>query len=236
MKLWVVRAGRYGEQEEGALQYNVATIGWNELTDLSSVRSKEALRELYEKAYPAAKKMTIANEVGQIWRFVDGIQPDDLIILPLKLRPVVAIGRVTGPYQYREDLSPNIRHVRPVQWLNTDLPRPAFDLDIFYSFGRMTVCQVRRNEKKVLAILKGEAPTSSIEDEPGIDELDIEEVANAQIREYLIRKFKSHDMARLVEAILQSQGYVTALSEPGPDGGVDILAGAGPMGFDSPRL
>ena len=31
-------------------------------------------------------------------------------------------------------------------------------------------------------------------------------------------------------------GYTTAFSPPGPDGGVDIVAGRGPMGFDPPRL
>ncbi len=50
------------------------------------------------------------------------------------------------------------------------------------------------------------------------------------------RKFKGHELARLVEAVLQAEGYVTRRSEPGPDGGVDILAGRGPLGFDSPRI
>lgn len=35
---------------------------------------------------------------------------------------------------------------------------------------------------------------------------------------------------------MSSQGYVAKISPPGPDGGVDILAGQGPLGFDAPRL
>src|SRR5437764_48059 len=31
-------------------------------------------------------------------------------------------------------------------------------------------------------------------------------------------------------------GYTTLLSPPGPDGGVDIIAGRGAMGFEHPRL
>jgi restriction system protein len=31
MTLWVVRAGRHGEQEQTAIDYNLVTIGWNEL-------------------------------------------------------------------------------------------------------------------------------------------------------------------------------------------------------------
>ena len=49
-------------------------------------------------------------------------------------------------------------------------------------------------------------------------------------------KFKGHDLARLVDAILHAQGYVTKKSPPGPDGGVDILASAGSLGFDKPRV
>ena len=35
ISLWVVRAGRKGQQEKAALQNNIITIGWNELDDLS---------------------------------------------------------------------------------------------------------------------------------------------------------------------------------------------------------
>ncbi|MDP2858938.1 MAG: restriction endonuclease, partial [Bacillota bacterium] len=41
---------------------------------------------------------------------------------------------------------------------------------------------------------------------------------------------------QLVEAILRAQGYTTYLSPEGPDGGVDILAAPGPLGFGKPRI
>lgn len=43
-------------------------------------------------------------------------------------------------------------------------------------------------------------------------------------------------MARLVGSILRAEGYQVEISKPGADGGVDILAGTGPMGFGQPRL
>lgn len=42
-------------------------------------------------------------------------------------------------------------------------------------------------------------------------------------------------MIRLVEAVLEAEGDVTELSPPGADGGVDILAGSGPLGFSRSR-
>ncbi len=43
MALWLVRAGAHGDEEQGALQYNVATIGWNEIPDNSKIDNKEHL-------------------------------------------------------------------------------------------------------------------------------------------------------------------------------------------------
>lgn len=240
MALWMVRAGRNGEQEEGALQHSVVSIGWQELGDLSSIKSREDLKQLYEQRYPDAKKMKVANQAGQVWAFIARIDLDDLAVLPLKTRSAIAIGRVTGPYEYRTDLAPNIRHVRPVEWIRTDLPRTAFEQDLLYSFGAfMTVCQIERNnaEERVRAILAGTRMSwPAGEDAEGPEVIDAEQVARDQILQYVSQHFKGHDLGRLVEGVLQAQGYVTRASDPGPDGGVDILAGAGGMGFDNPRL
>src|SRR5690606_14991330 len=62
------------------------------------------------------------------------------------------------------------------------------------------------------------------------------ETAAQQISDYIGRKFKGRKMEQLVEAILKAQGYETNLCPEGADGGVDILAGRGAMGFDAPRL
>ena len=240
MALWMVRAGRYGAQEQRAIENSFVTIGWNELPDLSSVGSRSELKRLYMKVYPDVKKRSMANEVGQIWRFLRLIEVGDLVALPSKLQSTIAIGRVDGVYEYRTDLGDDIHHVRKVKWIKTDIPRTDFEQDLLYSLGaHMTVCQIRRNnaEARVKAMLEGKrievARRYEIEAE---ERVDIEEVARDQILDFIKRKFKGHDLARLVEAVIQAQGYVTKRSEPGPDGGVDILAGAGPMGFDLPRI
>ena len=65
---------------------------------------------------------------------------------------------------------------------------------------------------------------------------DIAQIARDQILEHIRSRFPGHEFARLVEAVLQAEGYFTLLLPAGPDGGVDILAGRGSLGFDSPRL
>lgn len=58
---------------------------------------------------------------------------------------------------------------------------------------------------------------------------DLEQYARDQIRDFIARKFKGHNLDRLVGAVLEAQGYKVQISPEGVDGGVDILAGYGPM-------
>ncbi len=240
MSLWLVRAGRHGEQEQGALEHSVVTIGWNEFSDLSNIKTKDELAEFYTRFYPTEKKAKIINAVGQIWRFIREMQKDDLVALPLKTQSAISIGKVVGDYEYKE-LATNIKHIRRVKWLKT-IPRSAFDKDILYSLGAfMTVCRIERNEaeSRVRKLLE-EGEIGEKGGKPEITEevipTDIEESAEDEIVKHIGANFKGHSLARLVDAILQAQGYITKVSPPGPDGGVDILAAAGPLGFDTPRV
>ena len=243
MSVWLVRAGRHGEREDIALNNNVAAIGWVEMPDMSDVKTKDELRELYMGIYPEKKKNAASNHIGQLWTLLKRIQPGDLVIMPSKVRASIAIGEVKGPYKYRTDLPDNSRHTLPVKWINTDIPRTAFEQDLLYSMGAfMTVCQIKRNnaEERIKKVLKGKIDDISeievLDDVPEEEEVDVESVARDQIVDFVNRKFKGHELSRLVEAVLQAQGYVTEISKPGPDGGVDILAGTGPMGFGEPRI
>ncbi len=247
MAIWLVRAGKDGQREETALQKGLAIIGWEDLSDLSAVKKREDLAELMRETYPDESPNALINWTGQVWAFRDRIQLNDLVVLPLKTRSAIAIGQVTGPYQFASD-GKDSYHARSVKWLKTDFPRSPslFGQDLLYSFGAfMTVCQIHRNnaEKRIRAIVEGKATASqsnpstpeSTEDETLLP-ADIALYAADRIREHVEQKFKGHGLAKLVEAVLKATGYTTIVSPPGPDGGVDIVAGRGPMGFDPPRL
>ena len=240
MTLWVVRAGKNGEQEQGALSNNVITIGWNQLPDLSNVTERSTLEEIYVQTYGQEKKMRIANRVGQVFSFLTKIKKGDLVALPLKFQSSIAIGEVTGDYEYKE-YENNVKHTRKVKWLKT-IPRSEFDQDILYSLGAfLTVGRVRRDdaEERVKKLLKGETKSDIVYTEDDFDErisLDLERISKDQIIKYLEANFLGHNLSRLVDEILKVQGYVTKISPPGPDGGVDILAGSGPLGFDDPKI
>ena len=242
MTLWVVRAGKHGERENLALEKGAAIVGWEDMPDLSRISDREALRKVLSEVYPDEKPKRLSNWESQLWPMINTIQAGDLIVLPLKARSMIAIGEVMGPYQYRTDLTEGGLHTRPVKW-RKELPRSAFDQDLLYSFGAfMTVCRIQRNqaEERVRALLENrDLPASA----PAVDEstdytapTDLEENARDQIREYIARKFKGHELATLVAAVLEAQGYKLQVSPEGPDGGIDIIAGRGALGFEPPRL
>jgi len=245
MTLWMVRAGKYGQRELLALNENIAVIGWENLPDLTQIKTREKLSELLTKTYPDEKPKTLINWASQIWPFIGEMKKGDLVALPFKSRSVILIGEVAGDYQYRPDLPVESKHTRPVKWIG-EYPRTAFDQDLLHSLGAfMTVCRIKRHnaEERIKAIMAGKpykpAPAvlgNTTGDDIEEASLDIEQMARDQISEYLNRKFRGHNLANLVAAILIAQGYQVRVSPEGPDGGVDIMAGRGVLGFDQPRL
>ena len=249
MGAWVVRAGRKGAQEQTALDNNVVTIHWQELPDLSGIESRDDLANTYRMANPeVTRPAAISAGVGQVWAFRHRILKGDLAIIPLHTRrTVLAIGEVTGPYAYRTDLGEEVHHTIPVKWLRTDLPRTSFEQDLLLTLScPPTVYRVRRNnaEHRIRAVLRGESDPGSTGDGPPeedeanneTEQFDMEQAAGDELLKFIQRKFARHKFADLVDAVLQAEGYLTRVSPPGPDGGVDILAGSGPMGFAEPRL
>jgi restriction system protein len=242
MKLWTIRAGRYGEQEQTCIDEGLVTIGWNDLPDLKKFKTREELFEEFQKKYPDSSNVKTGIKVGQVWRFVTEITNGDLVALPSKSQPIIHIGKVTGDYKYeKKDKDEDVIHWRPVKWLKS-IPRVEFDQDILYSFGSLlTVSQVSRAQaaERVLAMIDGKKTTTKIENvsiEEAEEEFDIERIAKDQISKQLDRKFKGHGFAKLIEQILKAQGYTTQLSPPGADGGLDILASSGVLGFELPRI
>lgn len=246
MSLWVVRAGRHGDQEETAVKENVICHGWNELPDYGRCRTKDELRRLYEQTYPHASEKQVISGMSQVWRFAHEIQKGDLVALPLRTQSAFMFGKVVGDYRH-DKLAPNVMHVRTVEWIKT-LPRSVFPKDILFSMNSaLTLFKVTRNDaenrvKKILALPASDIKEvfdaeDDLSDEGEVEsDVNLERAARDEILKFIQSNFKGHDLARLVDAVLRAQGYKTEVSPPGPDGGVDILAGSGALGFDQPRL
>lgn len=254
MTLWVVRAGKYGEHESDVLDRGVVAVGYSEMGDLSPFPDRKQLEEAYRRACPEFSDGRVATQVGQLWAISRRIEVGDNVVLPVKTQSAIALARVQSNYEYQSEFPEGMRHTRRVRWNGDVLPRSAFDRDILLSFGSsLTVFQVSRNnaEARVLALFAGTPPPPpSVAAVPAADEPDaaepaatnaetvapIAEQARDRVVENIARDFKGHDLARLTGAILKAQGYEVKVSPPGPDGGVDVLAGRGGLGFEAPRI
>ena len=131
-----------------------------------------------------------------------------------------------------------------VEWYPNQFSRDTFPPDLIFSFGSLlTISNISRNnaESRILKII--DKKTSNIstnvlpaDSESENESLDFEVMAGDEISRYIIQRFQGHGLTRLVEAILKAQGYTTYLSPEGSDGGGDIIAGYGHLGFGTPRL
>jgi restriction system protein len=120
----------------------------------------------------------------------------------------------------------------------------VFSQDLLYSFGAIqTIFGVTRNDAERRdheMAAAGWKPGGDTEEESVDEEIEqavsLEDASRDQIAKFIAKKFKGHAMERLVEAVLQAQGYITYHSPPGPDKGVDLLAAPAPLGFGRPRI
>lgn len=137
--------------------------------------------------------------------------------------------------------------MRSVDWKTPDVPRSYFDRDLLNSMGGLaTVFRVRANnaEARIDGILgkhlsgdiatDGE-PVSPVNEKPEF-QVDLEEQIYDRIVDRIRDRFSGTRMEYLVAEILRASGYRALETRPGPDGGVDVLAGQGDMGFGDPRL
>lgn len=248
MAVWLVRAGSHGEYESKFIAESRVYVTWDLLdVDLSKLPDQAALREAMADRYPDAKPKAIMNWASQVWPFAHEIQPGDLIVLPLKSQRAIQVGEVVGAYHFEPDGPDPYYHWLPVKWIAESIPRANFGKDLLNSFGAfMTICRITRNnaEQRLAAMRANGWKPESIAaakavtpvDGEMVADTDLEELARDQIAQLISARFKGHGLTRLVEAILQAQGYTTYRSPEGADGGADILAGAGSLGFGQPRL
>lgn len=258
MTVWVIRAGRRGEHEQFFLSEGVAAAGWDQIADMSGCKSREDVRALVDAAYPSHSPGKRSNETGQLWGLLN-VKPGDLVILPLKSTKMLAFGVVMSGYKYRPEAPQP--HTVGVDWKRDDVPRSAIRDDLLFTLGAiMTIFKASRNEAEsrfravldtgvdpgALAVSDGgksgkkQTPESSETDsnDTVTDPVPVPtlETIRDRVRTHVAENFKGHGLTELVAAILRVRGFVCDVSPPGPDQGVDILAGSGPLGLDSPTL
>ena len=158
--------------------------------------------------------MTSHNGVEVLLRKAIGV--GDLVVTPLKptgrsrspSTTKIALGVVTKGYRHRDDSV--LAHVVSVAWKRTDVSLRADLLSSLNGLGRLD--GVSKNDwawrlGEVMRIGEDRGPR--------------------RIHKFVGQEFRDHKMSSLVAGVLEAKGFVTDVSPPGPDGGVDVLARRG---------
>lgn len=224
-KVW----GIHTKDDNLFLQKDVIAIGWKEIGDLSKIDAeREAFKEKYAQIYPKAKKGSIANGAGMLYRFACEVQIGDYVIFPSKIDRKINIGIVESDYEYDPNAFEYVQQ-RKVKWLK-HLPRTAFSQGALYEVGSaMSFFSIKNYSDEYLAALeknfKKEENNSTEEDESiGATADEIIESTKDFILKELSKNLKGYDFEQFVADLLRAMGYRTTVSAHGGDSGIDITA------------
>ena len=116
--LWMVRAGRRGVLAEDFEAKGCVAIGWAPLGDLSSVETREEIKERVEAVWGDEwKQGKINGSAGMIARFVLEFEQGDYVLTYNKEKRKYPVGRIVSDYSFRSKPLPEHPHVREVDWL-----------------------------------------------------------------------------------------------------------------------
>jgi restriction system protein len=222
-------------------------------------KSREAIQKIVGEVYAQETAGARTNFVSQLWALRGRITVGDLLAMPMKTTREIAIGRVTSPYAYLAENDAGYRHVVGVEWLR-QVPRSALKQDLLYTLGSaLTIFSPSRNnaaarleavlttgeDRGSTALTSPSVPSSprppatagqaDVVDEPE-SQPDVAVIALAQIGSRIAEEFSGHSFANLVAELLRAEGFEAEEAPPGADGGIDITAGSGLLGLESPKL
>jgi len=208
------------------LQDQIIAIGWKDMGDLSKIDStREAFKEKYSTIYSDAKKGSIANGAGMLYRFANEVQIGDYVVFPSKIDRQINIGIIDSDYIFNPDATEYVQQ-RKVKWLK-HLPRTSFSQGALYEIGSaMSFFSVKNFAHEYLSALdKGfkKTPVSSDEEDESVAATaeDIIETTKDFILKELSKHLKGYDFELFVADLLNAMGYRTSVSAHGGDSGID---------------
>ena len=237
--VWGIHAGRSGDADALFLRNDRVAIGWPAMGDLRLLPpNREAFKTRLQDTYPNTKPGAIPPVAGLLFRFVHEMKPGDVVIYPSKVDHLIHLGLIKGEYEHAPRVSQDYPNHRAVDWVK-HVSRTRFTQGALYEIGSaITLFQVRNYAAEYLAAMKGEVAVVPPEVDATLVRVaeDIEQNTRDFILKQLSQELKGHPLCDFVANLLRTMGYRTRVAEPGPDGGIDILAHRDELGFEPPII
>lgn len=215
------------EHEEKLIKENIISMSWKELEDLSKIepQTRDAFSKKYDEIYPESSKMSTAQCVGQLYRFVHDVKVDDYIVFPTKYNRMINIGQVKSEYYYDENEEHYVNK-RKVKWIKS-FPRTMFSQGALYEIGSfLTIFKIKNYTTEFMDVLNGKKSKIMIENDDSVATTSeaIIETTKDYILKSLAKNYKGYDLENVVADLLNAMGYKTKTSPRGGDRGKDIVA------------
>ncbi|MFT5419917.1 MAG: restriction system protein [Candidatus Endobugula sp.] len=245
MNVWGIHMGE--KVGSSPLDNSYVGIGWHELGDLQPyANSREQLKDALTSVFPDIKKGAVAGNAGVLFRFVNDVQLNDIVVYPSKYDRMINIGRVTGAYGFVANDEHEYPNQRGIEWLGS-FPRSDFSQAALNEIGAfITLFSVKRYRNEFLSKVKlNDAVNDNTDNDydEADDDTATETVAQQAMQttedfviKQLYSKLDGYEFEYFVAHILECMGYKARVSSKSGDGGVDVIAHKDELGFEPPII
>lgn len=231
----MVRPPRMAGHEKMLLDEGLILLDFGVRADLSDHLDPGQVLDEVLLANPGEIPSRVDAMARQLDLLLNQVMAGDLVLCLTRAQYLV-IGQAMPGYCEGPEGMP----ARRLRILRADIPKAALNPDLRHSLGSLQkICELSRNEipqriEALLATGRDPGPLGG----HGLPE-DSEEICRI-LRSRMVARigsaFSGHRLADLVCALLEAEGMTCRKSPPGPDGGVDVIAGSGAFGFAGPRV
>lgn len=197
--------------------------------------SRDAFKAKLKASYSNYTDPQLPGFTGILYRFTHEMKVGDHVIYPRKSDRTVHLGVIAGGYVYQPSVDASFPNMRAVTW-EKSLPRTAFQQTALHEIGSaITLFQVREHLEHFLEVFGGSAkPKESDEAAEGTIYTEVYESTEDFVIRRLEKHLKGAPLERFVKDLLEAMGYRCRLTKTSGDGGVDVEAARGPLGFEPP--
>lgn len=212
MKVFVVRSD-FGRYTNAFKENNYVAIGWfDQLIDKSFTR--EQIKDLYRKVYHKDGSMRVNQNAGQVYRFINDIKIDDIVITPYSDNRLL-VGKVTSEVYYEKDTTSRYYLRKKVEWFSNSLDRQILSIPLQNTLRSSLTVYTLSNGNEILKHYNLILNTKQKE----IQEFNIHETIKKKLLE-----LDGFEFETLVSYLLQTIGFEKTDEKQGgvADGGIDF--------------
>lgn len=212
MSYYLIRVGEGSKYAQEALQNSFIAIGWNELPDLTKLRSVDDIKKSLQQ-YRDYTPYQLGQSAGMIDRFALKMQSGDTVLMP-KGDGSFAIGRIGSYFHEQKPLGQcHYAHRRRVEWSSKTIHRTDMSTPLLNSCGSiMTLFSLDKHAAELQTLIEGRQTP--------------EQQQTKEVRKWVIEKFSklnAREFEELVGHLLEIIGLDSTVTPYTNDRGIDVV-------------